>query len=63
MEVRHLTRLLKVLSSKRLVKTAVHANVVGLVFRSSREAQEFGALLEDLQCKTRQVKVRKLRLK
>lgn len=63
MEVRALTRLLKVLSSKRLVKTAVHANVVGLVFRSSREAQEFGSLLEDLQCRTNQVKVRKLRLK
>lgn len=63
MVVRTITRLLKVLSSKRLVKYQVHANVVGIVFRSSREAREFGLMLEDLRCPAKSAKVVKLRTK
>jgi len=63
MEIRTITRLLKVLSSKRMTKHAVHANVVGIVFRSSREAQEFGELLERLQCPEKSAKVGRLRTK
>lgn len=42
-------KLLKHLSSKRMVKHQVHANVVGLVFQNSRQAQEFGELIRELQ--------------